>query len=786
MNHVELRAQAAVVFTQKNVAGETRDEKVPYAPQLVGPGVNEGEKVTGVYLEGDVIIARGERKIMGKAAYYDFVTQKAIILKPILRTVQEQRNIPIYIRADEAHVLGPKETEFRNAVVSTSDFATPSYSLNSSRVRFRDETEYDDDGSKLSENRYSATYDTGSMRVRGVPIFFLPPGKTQFEQGHTALRNIAVGQEGDMGVGVQSEWHLFRLLGIVKPHWFDATLTVSAYKEAIILGTDFDYERQEGNRNFSGYGKVYGMIDNRSVDVFGRDNEAEIQRKERGRVLLRHKEYLPRDWEIQAELSLISDRNYLREFFEDEYYSGKPQENLIYAKKQRDNWAISGLIKANLNYWDTQTESLPDVSAYLIGQPLLNDTLTFFSENHAGIKRLEYNMSDTLAGQGVDNVNLRIKGKTNTYFKFDSRNELSLPFQLDTQAGPINIAPFVVARLTTWGAQHSNGKVGVSSRDLGTRWAYRGPMGGDSSTVRPYGGAGVRANMNFWRVYNGVNSRLFDVNRLRHIITPEVVFYSATTGGVNPTSNQNLQNSPAVYPLTQNIYPLDWETQNNDIQQRTGVKLAVSQRFQTKRGAPGNERTVDWMRLNVEAGIFDGSNNNYQNALYPADGRFFFDRPENSITRNYIAADYTWNISDRTMFMADAKYDCERSELDILNLGFAVQRDPRLTYYLGFRYMEQLNAAVGTVGFDYEISKKYMIKVFEQYDFKYKGGMNLGTSVMIVRRLPRWNVGVNFTYDAREENNDALTMMLMLWPEGVPEARLGGGRYNLLSNSDEN
>ncbi len=56
-----------------------------------------------------------------ESAYYDFVEKKALILKPVLRTIQEQRNIPIYVRADEARVVSPTETRFKNAIVSTSD-----------------------------------------------------------------------------------------------------------------------------------------------------------------------------------------------------------------------------------------------------------------------------------------------------------------------------------------------------------------------------------------------------------------------------------------------------------------------------------------------------------------------------------------------------------------------------------------------------------------------------------------------------------------------------------------
>ncbi|HNX26312.1 MAG TPA: hypothetical protein PKK48_02795 [Phycisphaerae bacterium] len=736
--HIELQAQSAVVFTQTKAVGPESDEKVPYAPKLVGAGVNDNETVTGVYLDGDVIISRGERKLMGKTAYYDFIEQKALVLKPVFRTIQEQRNIPIYIRATEARMLGPREIAFNNAIVSTSDFKTPEYSINSKNVKFRDETVYDDNGERLSANRYAVDYDNSTFEVRGVPIFFLPPGQSTFEQEHTALRSVAVGHEGNLGFGAESKWFLFRLLGIVKPKWLDAMLTVSGYEKGAVLGVDYDYAQQEGNRQFSGYGLLYGTYDTNKYDEFGQDNKQLVEHDMRGRILMRHKEYLPKDWEISAEFSYLSDSNYLQEYFADEYYTGKEQENLVYVKKQRDNWAITGLVNARLNDFLSQTESLPEVAAFLIGQPILDDTMTFYSENRVGGKRWAYSSESPTTSDGAEYAN---QDSSNTMFRGDTRQEVSLPLRVDTPYGPLNVAPYLVGRVTGWSDT----------------------LPSESGGTRPYIQAGVRSNMSFWRVYNNAKSRLFDVNRLRHVITPEVVFYTSAAGG----------------PSQEDLYQLDEGIEN--INDTTGVLLSLKQRLETKRGAPGQERTVDWMRLNIDFAWFD------KNAEYtPGNGTFYFDRPEDSIARRYVGFDYSWNISDRTVLMADAKYDIEEGRLDIANVGIAIQRDPRLSYFAGFRYIQELEAAVGTVGFDYVINKKYSIRAMEQYDFKFDDGNNLGTSFMIVRRFPRWNVGVDFSYDNRETGEDAVTVMLMLWPEGIPEARLGGGRYNLLSQSNKN
>ena len=167
----------------------------------------------------------------------------------------------------------------------------------------------------------------------------------------------------------------------------------------------------------------------------------------------------------------------------------------------------------------------------------------------------------------------------------------------------------------------------------------------------------------------------------------------------------------------------------------------------------------------------------------PADGRFFFDRAENSIARNFVNYDYAWNISDSTVFLTDGNYDTDSGRLARWNIGVAVQRDPRLRYYLGVREIDDLDSSVITGGANYKINSMYSVSFLEQYDIDYKSGQNLATSVTILRKFPRWYIGGTFVIDHR--TND-LGLYLSVWPEGLPEIKLGSGRSTLLSESDLN
>lgn len=762
-NFLEMRARDAVVFVEPKPA---RQAGVPWAPAIRGvklPGGGE-EAVTGAYLEGDVVIGRGERSLRAPAAFYDFTASQALIVEPVFRTVQEQREIPIYIRAKEARAISEREMVFKDAEISTSEFYTPFYSIGAKRAYLKNTTPYDEKGVRLGERSWLAEMTDVTYNLQGVPLAWMPEVKTEFEEGPIPLRKASIGQHGVLGFGGQTQWHLFRLLGLLRPKGFDATLDLDWYERGPFAGINLEYDRD----TFSGYADIHGLIDQEKEDDFGEERKNIDAPLQRGRILARHKQFLPGDWTLQFELSYICDRNFLEEFFPDEAYAGKEQETLLYAKKQQDNWAFTLLGKYRLNRFQDQTEAAPDAAFYLIGQPLARDVLTFFNETHAGL--LRQRLPDYVTDEHRDFLG-----------RLDTRNEVDLPLHL----GPVNLTPYAVGRATYWSDEPEE----------------------DGKNCRLYGQVGTRANMHIWRVFPDVRSRVWDLQGLKHVITPEVVAFVSCAGGVRPTrpfpwdqfvdvkpkywdlTGLRYGYSPEVYsalagagrgvhdPQPGNLFPLDPGIEE-DIGRQSGVELAVSQRLQTKRGPADNLRTVDWMRLDLSLGIYDNGS-----PFYPAGGRFDFYRPEYSIARNHLNADYTWNISDSTSLLADMNWDLNSGNIRIWDIGLAVTRDPRLRYYLGFRRIADLDSGVATVAASYRINEKYTVSFMEQFDTDYSGQKNLGTSVTLVRKFPRWYLATTFVLDSR---TDRIGLFFTVWPEGVPEFRIGSNRMALLSESSLN
>jgi hypothetical protein len=720
--YLELQADAAVIFSEMR---PQRDVRVPYGADTFGvAGTLKGgredwqETITGIYLDGDVRIQRGERSLTGPRAYYDMSTDRALIPNGVFRTIQEQRNIPIWVTAKEVRTLSAREMWFKDAKVSTSDFHTPSYHIGAAEAYVKDTTPYGPEGEQLARESFEAEMKHVTFNVHGLPMLYWPYTQTELQRDHTALRRLTFSSDPVSGFGVKSQWHLFRLLGVVRPDGYKGLVDLDWSERGPRGGAQIEYAR----RNYWGYAKIEGLVDQENEDDFGDDLENIPAPDSRGRVLVRHKQRLEKDWQVQFELSYLCDRNYLRQFEPLEFWAGKEQETLVYAKKTQDNWAFTALVKQRINRFLAQEEALPELTFWLLGQPLLDDRITVYSENRIGASKYRY-------------PNFDPRDDSDYFLRADSRQEVTFPLQ----AGPVNLTPFAVGRLSYW------------DDDL--------PAGGKNS--RWMGQVGLRAGTYFWKVMPEIRSELWNLDGLRHVIEPEVTAFIGSTGDVQP----------------KHLYPIDDDVEQY-MERLGGVAIGLHQRLQTRRGVGAQKTTVDWMRFNVVAGFYD----NNEDPL-PSNGKFFWYRPENSRGRNHVNADWTWQLSDATAVLADVNYDLDRDIVGQANAGLVIDRTPRLRYYLGWGYVKDLDASVGTFAATYKINAKYDVTFTEAYDFDYSGKRNLITSVSIVRHFPRWHFGFNIGWDARY---DDVIISVSAWPHGVPEVKLRGASLSLLGTSSDN
>ena len=778
---LELRAQHVVLFSPV--------EKDNATQPTTAPGGRKGEygdvaKVaTGVYLEGDVTLMSGSQQVRATRLYYDFLSDRAIMLDATLSAVDEKRNIPVYMRAAEIRQISRTEFTAKDAKFTTSEFYTPHYHIGASNIYLQDVTAKTESGADIvGEKTFEFAAKDATIQVQGVPIFYWPYLSGSTSKEPLPIKKLRISNSKTYGPTIQTDWDIFGLAGQVHPKGITADLQLDYFgKRGPAAGVDAKYELESA----LGLLRSYGIYDT-GTDRLGRDparQDLPLETSERGRLTARHKQALDDNWTLTLEGSYITDPNFLETYFTSEFDTDKEQETVFYLKRQDETSALTFLGKwslydftANADLVDDQftTEKKPEIKYYRIGDSIL-DVFTYYSETGlANVNAKTTNYSPSFSGlQNIfaqkyfaaygsdylarindttirDLYRQKMGWTTDSTLRGDTRQEIDMPLTL----GDVKITPYVTGRFTYWDN------------------AFPADQSGD--TTRVTGGGGVRAATQFWKVYDEVESTFLDLHRMRHIVEPSVNVFGVGSD----------QNHPDIQ-----IYDRDVEAASH----ASGMQMALAQRWQTKRGGPGHWRTTDWITFNMAWNYFwDQNDPNRFLTGRPLRGFYFPSRPDLSLVRNSIAMDGSWRIGERVRLVGDGNVNTDSGTLEQASGGIAFDQSPNVSYFIGDRYVTNLNlyepfseggnfttltpgpATSNEITFaiDYRLTRKYNMIFSESFDTAMS--KNIVTSVTLVRRLPRFNMALTGTFDANE--NDT-TFTFTMWPEGMPE--LGVGSNNL-------
>jgi len=247
---------------------------------------------------------------------------------------------------------------------------------------------------------------------------------------------------------------------------------------------------------------------------------------------------------------------------------------------------------------------------------------------------------------------------------------------------------------------------------------------------------------------------LFDIDGIRHLIKPTV---TAWVSGSNVDSTD--------------LFPFDDTVERID--DFDGVTVGVRQRWQTKRGTGGNRRIVDAFTWDAEVGAFSDAPERAKTNGYTS-----FSRPEDSIARNFVSSSTIWRINDCTALLTESNYDLNDQHIDIYNVSLAVERAPRLSYLIGYRYINETDSNLLAFDMNYRMSEKHMLALREAFDLDE--GRTMDFTVGLIRRFPRWYGAISFALDNAE---DDFGVSVSVWPEGLPQAALGSRRFTGLARS---
>lgn len=724
-----------------------------------------------VYLEGNVVFQQGPRTIYADRMYYNVQSEAGMVLGAEILTPAPQFEGIVRLKADVIEQRSRQSFLAYNAAMTSSRIGVPRYWLQADRLRLEDPRPNADQNQsaaivKTGTTSMEATARNNFVYLGGVPVLYWPVMTSNINAPNFYLRSVKVKNDSLLGQQAYLDWDLHQLLGLDGPDGTDWRLSTDYMSErGFALGTIYRYNLPNTflPGPATGFFDAWGLND-QGLDILGNDRvNLTPEQNTRGRLLFQHRQHLTRDLELWAEAGLVSDRNFLEQFFEREWDEQKDMTTSLRLRRYADNRMLDIVGQPRINRFHTETEWLPKVDHFILGQSIF-DRLTWYAHSHVAYAHLRTASTPLNAAEQVkfqpqpwevDSEGIRA----------GTRQELAMPLN----TGPLKIVPYVNGEVMTWGEDVTG-----------------------NSLTRLTGQTGIRATLPMWRTYPEFQNRLFNVNGISHKVNWNTEFFYADT-------NRNLDQLPLYDPLDDNaqehfrrrlifntfggVLPPQFDSRSYAIRQglqryvtasssevvedQMQFRVGLDQRWQTKRGLAGRERITDLVEFDVNAIIFPKS-----------------DRDNFGQTVGAIDYDFRFHIGDRYTFLSDGYFDVFDKGLNVISGGILLTRPGRGDYYFGLTALQgPINTIVANSNINYRLNEKWLFTGGSTFDFREVG--NVGQSVSLVRIGESFLAQVGINVDSGRDN---ASVFFNLEPRFFPFRGLGNlggqnippaGRYGL-------
>ena len=268
---LEFQAERAVVFTKLHSLGQIGQGQKVRSIQ---------DNVESIYLEGDArityspVTGKGaEQRLLANRAYYELSTDRAILTDVVLHTSDPKSAIPITVRAQTVRQLSHNEFQTDHVLLSSSSFATPSFSVAATRAYI--EQLPTDEETNETQTYYIAK--NAKVDMFGFPLFYFPYTSGTVNNRGIALRQIQIGKSDYFGFHMKTTWGFFESIGEPAPPNLDISYHVDYYDtRGPASGVDAEYYGGYINNgtkeawDYAGAFKSY-IIDDTGNDQFGGD-----------------------------------------------------------------------------------------------------------------------------------------------------------------------------------------------------------------------------------------------------------------------------------------------------------------------------------------------------------------------------------------------------------------------------------------------------------------------------------------------------------------------------------
>lgn len=182
------------------------------------------------------------------------------------------------------------------------------------------------------------------------------------------------------------------------------------------------------------------------------------------------------------------------------------------------------------------------------------------------------------------------------------------------------------------------------------------------------------------------------------------------------------------------------------------VRLGMENRWQTKRGAPGCQRIIDWITLDTGLSFFPNQ-----------------DRDNFGELVGLLDYDFRWHVGDRLTLMSDGFFDFVEESPSAVSVAAILSRPPRGSLYVGLHFIDgPIQNTILSTSYTYRLSPKWASTAGVSIDLVGKGGV--GQHLSLTRIGESFLVSLSGSFDPTRDN---FGLQFSVEPRFLPGGRLG-------------
>lgn len=704
--------------------------------------------VLGIYLEGEAVMQDSRSTQRGSRLYYNVEADRALVLDGVLSTREPRTGTPLYVRAKSIRREGERQFVAERATIANTSFAKPHVSIGARKV-IVEQYQREVDGSIVTGNKVDARNLT--LNAASLPVLWFPRWVGDPER--VPLRGLGFETSNSEGFAVKTTWDAWVLAGLEPPRGVEAELLVDVYeKRGLGLGGLVSWKRP----TFEGRAFGYVLPSDNGVDDLRSGEEFDQDGRLRGTIIAENRWDIDENWTLRLEGTHISDQRFLESVFDEDFrdrrefttrglLTRRGEQTLFEAELAHrfDDFVSNEYLLLSKGY---TVDRLPEIRFTRLNTDLMGDlapgVLTYNAEVRAG--QLGLNFDDVRASErglrrsfesmrlfgtpAEGSIGDRLRGSglnEKPVWRFDTRHELSMPMTFGANGG-FHVTPFVVGRLTTYDSDFS----GLSPHE--------------DDRTRLWGAAGVRLATTLSRVDDSIESRTFDLHRVRHVIEPGITLWHAGT---------------TIDSVNLPIYDEEVES----LVEGSMVRVGIDQKWQTQRGGPGRWRSVDVFTLRAEW-VWSSDDVDSQSPI----GRYFEDRPEFSNPGEFYNLEALWQVSDAVGLAGRVVHDIDQREASYVTGGVVINHGGEFYTTFDVRRVEAIDATVLGTTASYALTPKY--RLFADASYDTVSGDFERISAGVDRAFPN----VSLRASIRHNNTQGDTSFgITIAPRGIPSGGFG-------------